>query len=254
MKLSRVHVFVAVLFFIPNLMLAQGSGTTWAMQAMRALTGDNPVGSVSESGTVVRTLGGDQDQGSITLQSPGVMNSEMDITSPAGVRSEIRTMGIGYPEGTWIDLQGNRHTMSLHNCWSEAVWFFPALSLLADYANPNLVFEDLGQQQYNGGTAEHIRIHRTAQGLSQNRLRILARMSTVHFYLDSQTAIPIALSFDTHADENLETDIPVFIVFSDYRSVGGTLVPFQVTKFFNGTQLLQITVSNASPNGPVRGR
>jgi hypothetical protein len=117
-------------------------------QEMQGLTSGNPVGSVTESGTVVRTVGSDQEQGSIALQSSGLMASEVDTTTSAGVRSEIRTFRNGQPDGTWIDLQGNQHQTSLHNCWTDAVWSFPALSLLADYSDPNLVFEDLGQQQY----------------------------------------------------------------------------------------------------------
>ena len=230
-----------------------GSGSTWAMQAMLALTGGNPVNSVSESGSVVRTVGSDRDQGSIALQSSGIMTSEMDISTAAGVRSEIRTVTTnGYPDGVWIDLQGNRHPMSLHNCWTDAVWFYPALSLLADYADPNLVFEDLGQQQFQGVYVEHIRVYRTAAGLSQEKARILARLSTVHYYLDSQTAIPRVLAFDAYGDADFGINIPVQIVFSDYRSMNGVLVPFQVTKLFNGSQYLQITLNSASPNNPVQ--
>ena len=107
--------------------------------------------------------------------------------------------------------------MTLHNCWTDAVWFFPALSLLADYADPSLVFEDLGQQQYGDLLVKHIRIYRTSSGLSQEKSKLLARLSTVHYYLDSQTAIPIAMAFNTHADSDLGTDISVEIVFSNYR-------------------------------------
>ena len=232
--------------------LQQNSGITWAMQAMQALTGGNPVSSVSESGTVVRTLGGDQTQGSITLQSSGVMNGEMDITTSAGVRSEVRTFSSGDPDGAWIDLQGQRHPMVLHNCWTDAVWFFPALSLLADYADPELVFEDLGQQQFQGGYVEHIRVHRTRQGLSDEQARVLARVSTVHFYLDSQTTIPKVLGFDAYGDDNFGTSIPVQIVYSDYRPVNGVQTPFQVTKLLNGSPNLQITISSANLNNPVQ--
>jgi hypothetical protein len=232
---------------------SQGSGIAWAMQAMQALTGGNPVSSVSESGSVIRTLGSDQQQGTGTLQSSGVMNSEVDITTSVGVRSEIRMMSGSYPNGAWIGFDGSRHSMPLHNCWTDAVWFFPALSLLADFADPNLVFEDLGQQQYGSSYVEDIRVYRTAQGLTQDQARELARLSTVHYYLDSQTAIPVALSFATHADHDLGTNIPVAVLFSDYRPVGGILAPFQITTSFNGTPLLQITISSVTPNRPIQG-
>ena len=160
-------------------------------------------------------------------------------------------MSGSYPDGTWSGFDGSRHTIPLHNCWTDAVWFFPALSLLADFADPNLVFDDLGQEQYGSSYVEHIRVHRTAQGLSQDDAQRLARLSTVHYYLDSQTAIPGALAFATHADDDMGVNIPVGIVFSDYRQVGGILTPFQIATSFNGTQLLQITITSVSPNGPI---
>lgn len=232
--------------------LQLNSGISWAMQAIQALTGGNPVSSINENGSVVRTLGPDRDEATIVLQSAAIMNSEMDITTNGGVRSEIRTFNNSDPEGTWIDLQGHRHPMSAHNCWTDAVWFFPALSLLADYTDPNLVFEDLGQQQFQGAYVEHIRVHRTAQGLSDQQLRILARLSTVHYYLDSQTAIPTLLGFDSYGDADFGTSIPVQIVFSDYRTVNGIQTPFQVTRLLNGSLYLQITISSASLNNPIR--
>ena len=86
---------------------SSSSGITWAMQAMQALTGGNPVSTVSESGTVKRTLGSGEEQGAIALQSSGIMASEVDITTDRGVRSEIRTMSGSYPAGVWIGLTEN---------------------------------------------------------------------------------------------------------------------------------------------------
>ena len=106
-----------------------GSGTTWAMQAMLALTGGNPVNSVTESGSVTRTLGGDQEQGTITLQSSGIMTNQISISTSVGARSETRTWQNNRPGGSWTGLDGTQHPMVLHNCWTDAVWFFPALSL-----------------------------------------------------------------------------------------------------------------------------
>ena len=226
-----------------------GSGTTWAMQAMLALTGGNPVNSVTETGSVTRTLGGDQESGSITLQSSGIMTNQIGVSTSVGTRSETRIWQSKYPAGSWTGLDGTQHPMILHNCWTDAVWFFPALSLLADYADPNLVFTYLGSQQYQGGSVEHIQVYRTASGLSPDRLRILARLSTVDYYLDSQTALPVAIAFNTHADSDLNTDIPVMIVFSGYQPINGIRIPFQVVETLNGTPMLQISITNAVPNG-----
>jgi hypothetical protein len=217
------------------------------MQAMQALTGGVQVNSVSESGTVTRTLGGDQQQGSITLQSSGVMTNQITISTSAGNRSETRYWDGQWPSGEWTGLDGQHHPMADHNCWADAVWFFPALSLLADYADPNLVFTDLGQVQYSGGYAERIRVYRSLTNLPPDEQRLFARLSTVDYFLDSQTALPVAMGFAGHPDGDLNTDVPTFAVFSNYQSVGGIQVPFQIVTSLNGTPFLQISITNAAP-------
>lgn len=228
-----------------------GSGSTWAMQAMAALTGGIQVNSVSESGSITRTLGGDQEQGTITLQSTGNTASQITLSTNAGNRSESRSWasdGSG-PVGQWSGLDGQPHQMPQHNCWSDAVWFFPALSMLSDYSDPTMVFNDLGQEQHHGHNVEHIQAYRTSPGLPQDLAQQLARLRTVDYYLDSQTAIPVAMAFATHADGDVNLNIPVEIVFSQYQASNGIQVPLTVTRFFNGSPFYQITISSVTVNG-----
>ena len=62
----------------------QQSGMAWAQAAMQALTGGNPVSSISESGTVTWSFGNNQGSGSITMQSTGYTNSQISLTTSAG--------------------------------------------------------------------------------------------------------------------------------------------------------------------------
>ncbi len=225
------------------------SGITWAMQAMAALTGGTQVNSVTESGSVVRTIGDDQELGTISMQSTGIMSSQITISTAAGNRSETRSWDGKRPRGQWTDLDGQPHTMAQFNCWTDAVWFFPALSLLSGYADPTLVFTDLGPQQYSGGSVEHIQVYRDYAELPPDAQRLIKRLSTVDFYLDSQTALPVAMAFSSHGNHNLNFKVPVAVVFSQYQSVGGIQVPFQVTQLLNGSSLFQITITSAVPNG-----
>lgn len=225
------------------------SGTDWALRAITALTGGNPVNSVTESGSVTVNHGDNREVGTISLQSSGVMTNEIQITTSAGVRSEARIWDGYRPHGQWTGLDGQPHPMKLFNCWTDAVWFFPALSLLSDYADPNLVFTDLGQQQYSGGTVEHIQVYRYYPSLPQLIEDNIQQWSTVDYYLDSQTALPVALGFSGHAERDLNLNLPLAVVFSQYQSVSGIQVPFQITELFNGSRLLQITVTSAAPNG-----
>lgn len=256
-ELTGFHKLIVLLFTLamPTIGIAadahrqqqQSSGLVWAQQAMAALTGGVPVSSVTESGSVVRTLGGDQEQGSITLQSSGVMTNQITISTAAGNRSETRSWDGGVPSGQWTGLDGQPHQIAQQNCWTDAVWFFPALSLLSDYADPTLVFTDLGQQQYSGGSVEHIQVYRYLTNLAPDGQQLIERLSTVDFYLDSQTTLPVAMAFLRHGESDVTANVPVAIVFSQYQSISGIQVPFQVTQLLNGSPLLQLTITSAVP-------
>jgi hypothetical protein len=225
------------------------SGITWAQQAMQALTGGNPVSSVTESGSVTAQLGGNQGQGSISLGSTGLMTNQLTLTISAGQLSESRSWDGSNPSGQWTGLDGRVHQMAQQNCWTDAVWFFPAMSLLSDYLDPNLTFIDLGQVQYSGGAAEHIQVYRSFSFLPPDVQEQMQALTTVDFYLNSQTALPIAMSFASHGDQNINASIPVAIVFSQYQSVNGVQVPYQVVQLVNGSPFFQISITNAVVTG-----
>jgi hypothetical protein len=225
------------------------SGVTWAQQAMQALTGGNTVTSVTENGTVTAQLDGNQGQGSITLQSNGIMSNQLSLSISAGQLSESRSWDGSNPSGQWVGLDGRVHQMAQQNCWTDAIWFFPAMSLLSDYTDPSLVFTDLGQVQYSGGTVEHIQIYRAFSSLPPDVQQSLQPLSTVDYYLDSQTALPVAMSFSSHGDQSVSANVPVAVVFSQYQSVQGIEVPYQVVQLVNGSPFFQISVTNASVTG-----
>jgi hypothetical protein len=211
---------------------------------MAALTGGVAVNSVTLQAKVVGSFPGNQQTGTMTLQSSGVSNSQVSITVGSTTTSESRSSNSNGPTGQWTDANGVTHPMAQHNCWTDAAWFFPALSMLARYSDPNFVFNDLGQETHRGKTVEHLRVYRTASTLSPADARTLAKLSVTDYYLDSATALPLAVFFFTHADDDMGTSIPVEIVFTSYQPASQDTVAYQITKYFNGTQLFQISITN----------
>ena len=234
----------------------QQSGQNWAMQAMQALTGGAQVNSVSLAGPVVVVSGENQEQGTISLQSTGIMTSLLTISTSAGNRSETRLWDGFLPSGQWAGLDGQPHQMAQQNCWTDGVWFFPALSLLSDYNDPSMVFVDLGQQQYNGDLVEHIQAYRWPVNMPPDFQQQIQQLSTVDFYLDSQTALPVALTFFRFGDNNVSAMVSTTVTFSQYQSVSGIEVPSQVVRTLNGSAYIQINVTSVGLNGqpPTRPR
>ena len=224
---------------------SDASAVAWATQAMVALTGSVQPNGVNLQGSVSRTVNGNPQSGSVTLQATGPSNSQVAVTFGSATVSEVRTFGANGPSGQWIDANGTAHKLAQHNLWTDAVWFFPALSTLASYADPNLIFSDLGQELHGGRTVEHLRVYRSLSTLPPAAARVLALMSVTDYYLDSQTALPVATLFFAHADDDAGVSIPVEITFSSYQRVNQALVPYQITKYYNGTQHFQILVTSA---------
>jgi hypothetical protein len=265
--MRRLHCLVLLLIVVSTVVLSKASfaatnqpqqgssGITWAQEAMAALTGGTPVSGVTLNGSVTWSLGNNQGTGTVSLQSSGNTSSQVQLTTTLGNRSETRSWasdGSG-PLGQWTDLNGQPHNMPQFNCWTDAVWFYPALSMLSDYADPSMVYVDLGPTQYNGQNVEHIQAYRTMSSLPQTMQQQLQLLSTVDYYLASQTALPVAMHFSTHGNADQNVSIPVDIVFSQYQLVQGVQTPYQITRMLNGSPLYQITISSVTEQDlPVR--
>lgn len=248
MRLSRVFICLSTLPLFSILMLGQ-SGQSWAIRAIAAV-GPNAVNTITASGNVTVTLdSNNQESGTIALQSSGIMQSQVTITTGAGVSSETHVWQNGYPSGSWTAAGGGNGAIADHNCWTEAVWFFPGLSMLADYNDQTLSFNGNGQVQFMGATVEDIQVYRISSPvLAASDFPLFSTLSTVDYYLNPTTALPVGMAFNLHADNNLNIDIPVVVTFAGYQSISGVQVPMQIVEYFNGPAYLQISLTSATPN------
>jgi hypothetical protein len=154
-------VVVCLLCLLSSLALAQGvpasdpKAVALAAQSMAALTSGTTIGDVTLTGTV--TWGG-SDTGTATLSALGTGESRMDLALTSGTRTEIRDAQTGAHLGQWFAPNNASGYFAAHNCFIDAVWFFPALGSLA--AGPNVVLSYTGQESRNGGTVQHITVLR----------------------------------------------------------------------------------------------
>jgi len=218
-----------------------------ATQALAALTGTTQVSDITLTGTATRTAGSDVETGNITLKALGNQASRFDLVLSTGTRSEIRNASGGTPQGSWITSDGVPHAMAYHNTFTDAAWFVPELSVLSELANPNLIVSYVGQETRSSGEAvQHL--HFASQSASTDPTGLFQSLSAEEVYLDASTYLPVALIFNTHPDNDANTNISVEIDFSSYQSVNGAQVPFHIQKLLNGTLLLDVTVQAANIN------
>lgn len=203
-----------------------------------------PITDVTLSASVNYTAGSDQESGTAKLQALGVGQSRVALSLDNGERQEIRNG----PTGAWVETDGAAHAMAVHNCWVDASWFYPLLTLEAASADPTISVMLAGQKALNGETVEPLVLSRIVPHQSAAMTAEIQKLSAVDVYLDASTLLPVELDFNIHPDKDANRDIPVEIEFSDYRTVSGVLVPFHIQKFIQHSLLLDLQVSSAVVN------
>lgn len=215
-----------------------------AGQALNALTPSINVNDIALQGTVAYTAGSDEETGVVTLEARGNAQSHIVLSLPGGQRQELRNG----PAGVWAGPHGERYPMAIHNCWTDAPWFYPGLSLQALASDPQVSILYVGLESRDGVALHHLRLFRTVPGQTAKMTAEIQHLTTVDLYLDAGSYMPLVLAFQTHPDDDLNLDIPVEIQFADYRLVNGVKVPFHIQKFLQGTLLLDITLSGVAIN------
>ena len=239
---------VSIFTFAQTPIVSNLQAVTLATNSLAALNGGNPVSDVTLTGNATWIAGSDQESGSAMLYAKTAEESLVTLNLSGGIRSELRTNVTGLPQG---ELKSPNATavssFAQHDAWTDAVWFFPALSSLTHISSPNYLFSYVGQEQRNGLTVEHLRVSQTFASDTGNILRV-AQMSATDLYLDSTSHLPLFVNFNTHPDNNMNVNIPVEIRFADYRIVNGVQIPFHVQKLLNYSLALDIIVNNAVVN------
>jgi hypothetical protein len=215
----------------------------YTAQSIAALTGNTNINDVTLTGSV-NWDGPGGNAGTATLRALGVNESSLDLALSAGSRTEIRDAQTGVPLGKWTNPDNSSGYIALHNCWTDAVWFFPALGSLA--AGPNVVLSYIGREGQDGGILQHIRSYQYVSG--QFPSPTPEQLSTMDFYLDGTTFLPVAVTFNAHPDDDATTNLSTEIVFLNYQNVGGVMVPMHIQRYQQGNLIIDMTVTAASFN------
>jgi hypothetical protein len=223
----------------PNAPISDPSAITLAQQSVAALTGGVTLSDVTLNANVTSILGPDYESGTAKFKAKGTTESRVDLSLGSGLRSDARNVANSAPTGAWVKNRGNSTPYADHNCWTDAAWFFPALSSLTQTANPNFIFSYVGQEQNGGMSTQHIRVIQPGPFQS---------VSAMDFYLDPASYLPLSVAFNAHPDNDMNTNIPTEILFANYQTVGGIQVPFHFQRMFNGSMVLDVTVTTANFN------
>lgn len=172
----------------------------------------------------------------------------MDLSFASGNSSEVRTSAADGPAGAWTGPDGVQHAAAHHNLLTDSTWFIPALTMGHLLSAKNIVTTYVGHETAECGTVEHLRIAQEFAFQPGREKKKLEELTTMDLFLDSKTLLPTCLAFNTHPDDDANTDIPVSILFSDYRLTNGVQMPFHVQKFLNNSLHIDIVIDTATVN------
>jgi hypothetical protein len=249
-----------VMFFVLAITAAAQQSSTILTQVINALAGENLVRSASLTGTVTSP------NVSVSISAPINFNaisqqwSEVDVEWATGKQTEIRNGGGIFPSRSWIGSDGIAHKAAPTDLkLPHPAWFFPTFVLLSGLGSPNYWASDLGTQTWQGKTVHHIAVwQRSPSDLPATST--LQQQTQADFYLDPTTFLPVSMTFNVQIDPNLPSElvvpsttttgtILVEVDFSDYRSVQGAQVPYQLNVSNGSTQILNIQISSVTING-----
>jgi hypothetical protein len=219
---------------------------TLLQQSLAAFTGGHPLTDVTLTGTARRIAGSDDETGTATYQAvPGT--NRLDLSLSGGARSEIANLTADPPVGSWSGPDGVSHTIAFHNLQSRSS-IFPAFVLANLSASPNLVLTLVGQENKAEHSVYHLSASQQFPQMSAKRAVLAQHLTQMDVFLDASTLLPVALDFNTHPDDDAGRDIPIELLFSDYRTISGVQIPFRVQKFLNNGLTLDLQFQNAAIN------
>lgn len=219
-----------------------------AQKSVVALAGGQSLSDVVITASVYWFAGSDSETGSVVLKTTGPANGRMDFELTRGPRSLIRNNSSGAPEGAWTGTFAR--AVAQHNCLTDANWFFPYFSLLPQ-RRPDEVFTYVGRDIRDGLTVEHVRSYRLI-GKHQTVASIFARLTTMDFFLDPTSFLPVVITFSEHPDNDINIDEQVEIRFSSYKSYSGIQIPTRIRQFVNGGLHLDMSLTNVSFNAGLQ--
>ncbi len=219
--------------------------TQFAALALKATTSGQTLKDVTLTGQATWSAG-DQENGAVTLKALGTGESRMDIVLSGGTRTEIRDASAGFPQGKWLNPDGTSGQFAGHNTMTDAVWFFPALGALG--GGQNIVLKYVGLESRNGEPVQHLQSYVFQQISNTAIASPLQQLSTMDFYLDAVTFLPVSVSLKTHPDNNAAINLLTEVDFANYQSIGGFNVPTHIQRYQQGTLMLDVSISDATFN------
>ena len=246
------NISVSILLSVATVAFAQQPASSptalsYAAQSVAAMSGKSVVADVTFVGNVNTWMAGSTtDSGTATLKIKGYGESRIDMQlTISSTLSQIRDASTGIAQGESITA-GTGTLSSQQTCRTDAAWFYPLNSAMAIAPNNGIVLSYIGLETLGSEPVQHLQSYGYQQGLDPASQAQLQLNSTIDYYLDAATLLPVAEDFNVYT--NSTTSIPFQILFLGYQTAGGIVSPQHIQQYVNGTLQLDVTITSVAVN------
>jgi len=124
----------------------------------------------------------------------------------------------------------------------------PALMLAQELLRADLSATYVGLEDVEGRGAHRIRLARVSSTLGNELDQRLTKNSEMDVFVDAQTFLVVKLSYVHLTETDWRRGLPMEIHYSDYRNLGGVLIPTFQRRVFNGQPLSDMRISSVAFN------
>jgi hypothetical protein len=193
---------------------------------------------LTADGTITYYWAGRAVSGQAKIKERGCEQLRMDAALESGTQSII----LNGSSGVLIDINGQSTSIPFHNLKNLACLVFPYGRLLLAQLNASSSVSYRGLQQLQGGTYHDIQVlNSILRGADPKKPE--GRLGQLDAFIDDTTLQLVGIHDLTHPANDVKTEIPHALYFSDFRRVSGLLVPFAISEYIDNQKIWKLQLS-----------
>lgn len=249
------HRFTSVLYLVLGActpLLAQGPASTvpdFLSKAQADESGQKLVNQVSLTAAVEWTAGSLHEHGTAQLQANADGSAGLQFDLGQASWHETQTKMDMSRTCDWTDSSGKTHSSIGLNCLTAIPWFSPLLVTQIAIQQPSLFdIADGGQVSKDDVPLHQVELDFKLGGVDTTSAKALIKTPKFKVLYDPQMLLPASLEYAIHPDGDDTRSIQVRVVYSDFRLVVGSMVPFHIERYVNHSLQLSLDINNAVIN------
>jgi hypothetical protein len=195
------------------------------------------------TGTATYYWAGQEFTGNTTISGRGNDQFRIVTTLPNGTY----VMTVSNRGGTIREVTGKTTPLPFHNAANKGNLTFPLAELAVRLRDNSVAISYVGATTFNGVTVHQVRTYRVL-GPDSGNGQLLNKLTTRDFFIDTQSFQVVGTLDMVHPNENATRDYRHELVFADFRTVDGVLVPFSITESIAGQHTWTIQLSAINYN------